>query len=287
MQLPNFFIVGAAKAGTTALAQALGQHPQIFMCDPKEPNFFNNDAWERGDVSAEALSDYGDLFAGVSGEPVVGEASVGYLESSAAPGLIHRYCGDAKVLVVLRNPVERVRSLYEMYLRIGHSLDFEAATGRDPWLLRQCLYTRSVERYVRLFEEGRFLWVEHGDLQRSWGETLARIQEWLGVDVVGSAQPVVRNLGGAPQSRLGGIFFNRRLVNAAKRLLPRPVHGPLDRVIKPLLLRRFELTPQQIDRFRGFFADDVRELGKLLGADFGTRWFGCESSTSQACPDPR
>lgn len=251
------------------------------MCDPKEPNFFSDVAWEQRDVSAEALASYRRLFSEAVGVPVIGEASVGYLESPAAPGLIRQHCGDVRILIILRNPIERVASLYEMYSRNGRPVSFEQATGSNPWLLRQCLYARNVERYISLFGSERFLWVDYEALKSSWGPTLARIQEWLGVSVIDSERPVVRNLGGMPVSRLGRGLFDRRVVSMVKRVIPRVAHNAIDRGLKKLVLRRLELTSQQVDRFRDFFLEDAHQLGNLLGFDFRAHWFGSEDSSSQ------
>ena len=98
---PNFFIIGAAKSGTTALYQYLRQHPSVFMCPVKEPNFFAHvNALPRWDgpgdeiylrATVTRLAAYAALFHGAAGESAVGEASTQYLYIDRAPHEIKRY----------------------------------------------------------------------------------------------------------------------------------------------------------------------------------------------------
>jgi hypothetical protein len=133
---PNFFLVGASKAGTTSLYNYLSQHPQIFMSPVKEPHFFADevrkenfapenrkklDRWEaafrdylRSPMSTRFPSgpvsdwhDYLKLFQCAGDRPVIGEASPCYLWSRTAPGNIAAQFPDAKIVMVLRNPAER------------------------------------------------------------------------------------------------------------------------------------------------------------------------------------
>ncbi len=136
---PNFFLIGASKAGTTSLAQALGEHPSIFVTDPKEPNFFNRFD-DSGEIDSESLRHYLQLYKAVGSESAIGEASVSYLPSKKAAQHIYTFNPKSKILISLRNPVQRIRSLYEMYVRHGLDQSFDYATRTDPWLARQCFY---------------------------------------------------------------------------------------------------------------------------------------------------
>lgn len=109
---PTFFIVGAPKCGTSTLAQWLGEHNNIFMCNPKEPHHFNTDSKHRFYVSR---SDYEDLFDSVDlySHRAIGEASVWYLLSDTAIRNIISYQPQAKIIVCLRNPIEACVSLHD------------------------------------------------------------------------------------------------------------------------------------------------------------------------------
>jgi hypothetical protein len=109
LRKPNFFIIGAAKCGTTSLSVWLGGHPQIFMSSMKEPHFFNNDDRQ----AIRTLDDYEALFWSATEEHIaIGEASVWYLSSADAVPAILQYQPEAKFIVMLRNPVEMAPALH-------------------------------------------------------------------------------------------------------------------------------------------------------------------------------
>lgn len=114
MTAPDFFIVGAPKCGTTALASYLAAHPDIFMCVPKEPHFFADDFPNHRYV--DRWEDYLDLFSGAGGCRAVGEASVFYLLSDVAVPNIMGRVPSARIIVMLRNPVELAQSMHAQAL---------------------------------------------------------------------------------------------------------------------------------------------------------------------------
>ena len=128
---PNFFIIGAPKCGTTALATYLREHPNIFLPNEKEPHFFATDLWQFHDYYTKSEDDYAALFAGVSAEhQAVGEASVFYAYSHDALENIKAYNPDAKLIMMVRNPIDLVYSLHAQYVYNGFDeteADFERA----------------------------------------------------------------------------------------------------------------------------------------------------------------
>lgn len=109
--LPNFFILGAPKCGTTALSEYLRQHPEVLFSRPKEPNFFNDDFSHR-DITS--LQHYVNCFAHGDGTPkkAVGEGSVFYLYSRTAVPNVLEHCPRARFIVMLRDPVEAAYSFH-------------------------------------------------------------------------------------------------------------------------------------------------------------------------------
>lgn len=114
---PNFFIVGAPKAGTTALVSYLADHPQIFLSEPKEPHFFADDFPHYKKIIPD-MESYLALFEGAADKaaPLVGEASVWYLYSTQAIENIKNYNPDAKLIVMLRRPRDVIHSLHKQLL---------------------------------------------------------------------------------------------------------------------------------------------------------------------------
>jgi len=142
-KLPNFFIVGAAKSGTTSLYHHLCQHLDVFMSPVKEPHYFSRDVGVRSFKADDTKSifanlrgyidfilksrfyilnfeKYKRLFSNVKNEKAIGEASVSYLVSKVAAEEIYKFNPDAKIIIILRNPVKRAFSHWLMDLRIGH-----------------------------------------------------------------------------------------------------------------------------------------------------------------------
>jgi len=129
MKNPNFFIIGAPKSGTTALSVYLKEHPNVFMSTPKEPHYFASDMIRHRSV--ESIEDYLALFdkAGPS-HNAIGEASVWYMYSKNAIKNIHLYDPNAKIIVMLRKPVDMVHSLHAQLIQ---SLGEDCASFEKAW----------------------------------------------------------------------------------------------------------------------------------------------------------
>ena len=133
MKKPNFFIVGAPKCGTTALSEYLRGHPNVFFSQPKDTGFFATD-FPGGRVITR-FEDYMALFNEVQPNHLrVGEGSVWYLYSREAVRNIYEYNPEAKLLVMLRNPVDLVRSLHSQLLL---SIDEDEKDFERAWNLQE------------------------------------------------------------------------------------------------------------------------------------------------------
>src|SRR5919106_4688265 len=111
-RFPDFFIVGAPKCGTTSLASYLDAHPQIFMSPVKEPKYFFFDAPELRVI--DRLESYQRLFARAEPDQLCGEASTAYLFSKAAVPAILEANPAAKIIAMVRNPLEMVVSYHSL-----------------------------------------------------------------------------------------------------------------------------------------------------------------------------
>lgn len=202
---PNFFIVGAAKAGTTSLYHYLGQHPDVFMPDDKEPWYFCN-LGEPAPNSSKKYSDLGAylaLFAGAGDCKAIGEASVSYLSSPGAAERIYARYPDARIIIVLRNPADRVYSWYNFLCQYGvePGLSLEraladedrraavAAERRDTWFVDECilyfhygLIASKIEAFTSLFPKEQIHVALFDDLKKRPAETTRAVFEFLEVD---------------------------------------------------------------------------------------------------------
>jgi hypothetical protein len=168
MVLPNFLIVGAAKSGTTSLYNYLGQHPDIYFPEVKEPHYFS----DSNTYMARNLGEYQGLFSKNKGEKALGEASVSYLFDPTSPGKILETLGKIKCIASLRNPVNRAYSHWQHFYNVGwedlpfrealaaEDERFSSATFRQSapalvpsgyFYFRRGLYADQVERYLACF----------------------------------------------------------------------------------------------------------------------------------------
>ena len=132
MKRPDTFVVGAFKSGTTALYEYLRAHPQIFMCVPKEPMYFGADLTPRYRRMTE--QEYLALFADAQPGQRAGEASPWYLYSHSAPAEIAHFAPDARIIVMLRNPVDVMHAQHGqlVFNRREDITDFAAALEAEP-----------------------------------------------------------------------------------------------------------------------------------------------------------
>jgi len=133
MKKPNFFIVGAPKCGTTALSEYLRGHPNVFFSQPKEPHFFATDFPNKRIIAT--FEEYIDLFHEVQPNHLrVGEGSVWYLYSREVVQNIYEYNPEARLIVMLRNPVDLVHSLHSQLLL---SIDEDEKNFERAWNLQE------------------------------------------------------------------------------------------------------------------------------------------------------
>ncbi|WNG49300.1 sulfotransferase [Archangium minus] len=201
MRKPNFFIVGAPRCATTSVYTYLKQHPDIFLSLLKEPIFFGSDL-TRQPLAISGEEAYLGLFARAGEARVVGEGSVFYLMSQRAAEEIHAYSPEARILIMLRDPVEMMQSLHALYLRSGNEelVDFEQALEAEAERAQgqrlpagvyfpEGLQYRSiarfaapVERFLRVFGSERVHVLIFEDLLKNPQGELRRLLEFLQVD---------------------------------------------------------------------------------------------------------
>ncbi len=187
MSFPDFIIGGAPKCGTSSLFQYLGQHPEVFTSDPKEPHFF---ASEGGEKKVRGMKftrgEYEDLFDEKRTEQVAGEASTGYLfhADTAAPK-IKKVIPDVRLIFILRNPIERCRSEYWYRLHTG-SIPFSrpfSSCVSDPshWIFHGSEYKRGLSTFLSNFSQEKILILLTKDLSENSEKTLRRVCRHIGV----------------------------------------------------------------------------------------------------------
>ncbi len=293
---PNFFIVGAASCGTTSLYTYLKQHPEVFLPALKEPHYFAQlrPIWEQRYLFTYVTeeTDYLALFSKATGFKAIGEASPSYLWCPAAAERIHRAVPRAKIIILLRDPVERAYSHYLMNLREGlqdrpffEALQDDWNRERKGWGVSQLyvelgLYAEQVRRYLELFGPSQVLILMFDDLRRSSPNqkaTLGRVLRFIGVDPACLDRidtSYVENSFGVARwawaQRLAGSNWARR---AGQILVPKRFGA--NHTIKRLIFQRFfvkSVPRPEIDLASKqwlceIFDPDLRALEALLGRE--------------------
>jgi len=292
--MPNFFIVGAARSGTTSLDRYLSQHPEIYMAPRKEVNFFTADHFPRtglGDdrINREVIRDknqYTRLFAGVAEEKAIGESSVFYLCYPGTAERIAQTVPDAGIIMVLRDPADRAHSAYLHLLRNGREhLGFEEALcleeerrqkGYEPmwWYKELGLYYEQVKRYLDVFGRRQVKVLLYDELFANPMQTLRDVFVFLGVkkDVVIDTS-LHYNPGGIPKSRKLYTLLDKFIAEPGilekriKSLIPSRLRAVYANKAMSMLLRPIPMDPHVHAQLKAYFAQDVRKLGDLLQRD--------------------
>lgn len=286
---PNFFILGAPKCGTTALASWLAEHPHVFMSPIKEPHYFNDDDPE----GIESLEAYQTLFAQARpAHRAIGEASVRYLHSHTAVRRILSYNPDSRFIVMLRNPIEMAPAMHEQAVfsfiedvpDFGPAWHLQSARLAGAPLPVGCGHPSHVQygSYCRLGEQVRrlldqvprdachFILLEDmkADPRSEWLRVLAHLR----VDDDGRTAfaaenaakerrfPVITQPLYRAGKRIRSAFPNLRVLHSAM--------GAVDRVLRRARPRA-PLAPELRQELADYFRADIELLGSMLGRDLG------------------
>jgi hypothetical protein len=269
---PNFLVIGAMKCATTSLCDILSQHPQIFVCSPKEPAFFSDDS-----VFARGWPWYESLFAVASDMIAVGEGSTGYTKIMIHPHTAERmakHLPDAKLIYIARHPLKRIESHWLELIAIGLDLPpFVEALKSWPNIVDTSLYWKQINAYRRFYPDERILVLFFEDFVAEPYGVLKRCYQFLGVDPGANRADPATASNVSANRRLDGrvIPILRRIPGArvAKNLAPGLVLRVIEKLRHPLP-NRPEWPPEIRRELVMQLADDTQEFLRFYGkaADF-------------------
>jgi hypothetical protein len=282
---PNLFIVGAMKAGTSSLHEYLHQHPDIFMARFKEPQYFaphrtRYGMWGQGyDLPEPGIDWYLRLFAEAGNARYAGESSVSYTARhwvDACEERIWRFNPQARIIYLMRDPVERAISHYWHFVAAGReTLPPLAAVMRHEDYLARSDYAYQIEPYLRRFGHDQVYLLTLEELETDPQGTLSALLDWLGVDPTfhidtrqkhNVSQPVVMQT-----RRLARPLVHLMESWRWKRIepkVPQTVRGLLERLARrPVDRRQVDLEPAR-RYLRRRLLPRVETLSRLLGRDF-------------------
>jgi hypothetical protein len=266
--LPTFLIVGAAKSGTSSLWHYLKAHPEVFVPEPKEVNFFNDVG-----VFSRGVDWYASLFAPGAGKKAIGEASPSYLYSEESPARMAEIVPRARLIAILRNPIDRAHSHYLHARYYGlerrsfrEAVADEVAGQGWPFYLGFGRYHPQLVKLSRFFPREQLLVLLLDDLIADPVGTFKTLCGHLGIDErvvpgnVGEVTNTYREPRAAP--------FLRFVIRTAQRgRLPRRLWRPAVRLATREGRTPPPLEPDLRRELTGYFAEDNDALASWLGRD--------------------
>jgi hypothetical protein len=268
MPLPNFLIIGAAKAGTTSLYHYLRQHPDVFMSAVKEPRYYWQEGVAEGRLEIFGREAYERLFDDVTSQRAVGEATTHYLNSPTAPERIAADLPEVKLIVSLRNPADRAYSSYLGRLQGGEErCGVEEAMKPGSYYVESSRYHASLSRYFESFARDRIKVILFDDLVANPRAVMQELFEFLGVDATFDVDVnATHNRAAVPRWRVAnqvllktGLFVHRLLPSAMR-------NTGITSWIQRLFLRRPEPLAADLRRqLLEYFRDDIGQTAELIG----------------------
>jgi Sulfotransferase domain len=280
---PNWFLVGAAKSGTTTLCEHLKKHPQVFVPEMKEPHFFTTYGSD-GKVIYDflppvPLEKYRRFYEGAKGFRAIGDGSTAYMWEEHAADRIRETCPDARIMIILRDPVVRAHSDYLTYLRFGFETEKSFRKAMMPYYEKQRadgfvfrnvhdyvgrgLYSSQVRRYFDLFGKDRVLVLLFEELAHNPQELFRKVSLHLDIDPApfgAMGNPPVDNYYRMPRFKLAyRLTYPLRM-----KILPRSVVRWLS--YNPLLMdtRKPPLDDESRRLLQNIYDPDVTRLEELL-----------------------
>ncbi|MCC6508349.1 MAG: sulfotransferase [Pirellulaceae bacterium] len=296
-QHPNLFVIGAPKCGTSSLYAYLRQHPQVYMAKPKEPNHFvyssgNPYGWGTSHPYS-TLDAYLSLFRATGDQGIVGEASTCYCLMPHVARAIRNHNPEAKLIAVLRDPVERAWSMYlywhqfnPQYQRLDLD-DFRARfvaddlmtdlergrSTRVKWLRGAGMYWANLSHFYSEFPADQIFLLNYDDFVRQPQRMMDQLCEFLGVSSYTFDTSVRENTTAVPRFRRLYNFVNlnvehplrRALKNTFGKLLPmRTLRLSLNQALLSVQAQR-TLPDSLYHELGDFYRDDLKRLADHTG----------------------
>ena len=283
---PNFICLGAQKAGTTTLHDILKQHPDIYLPEDKEAPFFNEDETYNKGLDWW-MKEY---FADYDGKKLLGVMTPEYLYYEEVPARIFNDCGpDIKLIVILRQPVDRAYSNYLMSKRRGYELlpFFEAIDQETERIkkgslernylsyIRRSQYVGQIKRYLDLYKKDQILFLcFETDIRENLKSTIQRVQEFIGVEPLDLNTDFKSNPAMEVRSSKFQQLFHRKFFakSVYQFIMPaglrRRIREKLNVMNRKKLSSDNRLTKDEKKQvYARFFASEKEELESITGLD--------------------
>jgi hypothetical protein len=292
MNKPNFLIIGAAKSGTTSIYQYLGQHPSIYLSPIKETNFFATNFVDgepkleelnftleqarKSDFPITNLEAYQKLFDEVSPkQTAVGEVSPLYMNSFISAKKIKSHLPDAKLIVILRNPIDRAYSGYQMQLRqTDEGRSFVSNLDLDEIYIRTGFYYDQLKRFFDTFDRNQIKVLLFEDFKQNTLKYIQEIFEFIEVDNTFIPDMSMKfNQGGIPKNKSLYNFLlyseiSMTIRKGIKLFMPLEIRRRLGTKLNNSLLSKPQpLTPEVRETLKTIYQEDILKLEKLINKE--------------------
>ena len=291
MRNPDFFIVGAARSGTTSLWQYLNQHPSIFMPSDlayKEPAYFAEL------YGINNIEQYLSLFTDALPEQYIGEASTAYLTAPESPRKIFTDIPDAKIIIMLRNPIERAYSLYCWMAKEGyeyictfeealkeekkrrHTQDFKFNNPENYYnylYFHSGLYCEQILRYIEVFPRNQIHIILFDAFFKDSLKVTKDVYRFLGVEPSFTPQVGIHNISGSVHS-IKVQFGIRKFMNSNIKFIPQRVRNSLGRILLALNTKSTQppgMVPGTRERLQKQYKSDIIKTGEIISEDL-SQW---------------
>ena len=273
---PNFFIVGAGKAGTSSLWFYLNQIPQVFMSPHKEPHFFSPTYLAPEKVHTFLnKNDYLNLFQDVRNEKAIGEASINYLLDPTSPKLIYEKVPHAKIIIIIRDPIERSYSNYfdwfrgkiikDSFHKTIHDITNGKAKKQLLPVLYSSFYSKGIKNYQDTFGNHQVKIIIFEEYIKNMKLHLNDIIKFLDIDYnIQVLEEEVQNPFFLPRSNIAGkIVFSKHLEKIVKKSLPESYRK---KISEKFFVKKVKPMMDEQDRLflKSYFRKDVLDVEKLL-----------------------
>ena len=276
MPLPNLIYIGPDKAGSTWLFQLLSHHKDAFVTPAKDLYFFDR-YFDKG------LEWYSRQFETDQDHQVIAEVSHDYLYSvRAAERMSGVLAGDARLMVCLREPVERAFSAYLYMVKCGQfNGTFEQAIERFPGLVDRGMYGKHLSKYLDYFPRERLIWTSFGQLRQDPQQFANQVFSRIGLSSIRLSEQLTARSLPAGQSRCVALTRLVRLIAKLVRDAGMPQlvgHVKTSRLVQAILFSSFtaanrpRMAASSRERLRDLFAPDARLLDRVIGTDLSQQW---------------
>ncbi|MFN2493611.1 MAG: sulfotransferase [Pyrinomonadaceae bacterium] len=290
--MPNFLLIGAAKAGTTSLHRYINQHPEIFMSQPKELRFFPFEGAKpdfRGPNDFKTLStmittieDYRACFTAGVNHRARGESSPLYMYYPRSAERIRHHVPDVRLIAILRQPAERAYSQFlaakrdgREFLSFADALDAEAERIANGWSYewhyrQRGFYAEQLRRYFDLFPREQLKIYLYEDYLTDPLGLMQNIFHFLNINESFVPDMSVRhNESTIPRSRALQVYLRepRKAKAVLKRFVPPELSRPIGDRVRSLNLAKPHLSAEQRRQLTEVYREDIIELQDLLQRD--------------------